>query len=293
VRAFFIAAGWSERGYLHAAVTRCQLRFRNTRSFSAAKGARHPLKLLQGKIPLGESMGSRIWMSGVALAALLAPAPVYAQRYAQAPAYNWSGFYIGATGGGGSVNHRWQDVGDSSGNPWFDGTTQNFGGSGGVIGGYAGYNWQIGNLLAGVETDYTYTFSARRKDWPGFVASGYPVIDSGGLPQWTLRGRLGFAFNQVLIYATGGLAIGNPETRNLFDDGSSTAYDFHRARYGYVVGGGIEYMMTRNWIVRAEGLFSDFGTQSLTSPLGGFPSGKTMRVRTTQSQGRVGLGYRF
>ena len=82
-----------------------------------------------------------------AMAADLSVAPLYKAPPATAPAYDWSGFYAGVNGGGG-----W-------GHSWWNANATGFPVSGGQVGGTAGYNWQLGGVVLGVEGDL---------DWSGF-----------------------------------------------------------------------------------------------------------------------------
>jgi outer membrane immunogenic protein len=98
-------------------------------------------------------------------------------------AYSWAGPYVGA-----NLGYAWGDVTNSIASP------------SGVIGGVqAGYNWQFGQWVVGLEGDIqgsgaSDTFAAWKFSNPWFG---------------TLRGRGGFAMNNILIYGTGGLAFGN------------------------------------------------------------------------------------
>ena len=122
-----------------------------------------------------------------------AAADLAARPYTKAPAAaiainNWSGFYLGAMGGYAQEN--------SSG----IGTL-----SGGFAGGTAGYNWQMGNIVLGVEADAAWADIGARVGNPALSALETRIRDMG-----TVRGRVGYAFDQVLIYGTGG--YGGPTT---------------------------------------------------------------------------------
>jgi outer membrane immunogenic protein len=79
----------------------------------------------------------------------------------------------------------------------------------------------------------------------------------------TIRPRLGFAVGSALFYATDGLAVTNEKVSqsNMVDSlGTVLAPSISETRFGWTVGGGIEYMLTPNWTIRAEYLHLDFGT---------------------------------
>lgn len=146
----------------------------------------------------------------------LAPAPY--------TAFSWGGLYLGA-----NLGYQWGSVSNSGGSP-----------SGVLGGGQVGYNWQFGQMVLGVETD--------------LQASG--ADDSIGLftfsNNWfgTLRGRAGFAMNNILFYGTGGLAYG--DTKVQFAGLTET-----RTHAGWAVGAGMEIGLTPNWSAKVEYLFID------------------------------------
>ena len=111
-----------------------------------------------------------------------------ARTYTKAPApvaiNSWAGFYIGAMGGYAQENTS--DVGALSG---------------GFAGGTVGYNWQSGNLVLGVEADAAWTDIGATVGIVGLASASDKIRDMG-----TVRGRIGYAFDQVLVYGTGGYA---------------------------------------------------------------------------------------
>ena len=116
-----------------------------------------------------------------------APAPVYV------PIYNWTGFYIGVNGGGGFGSSNWDSTGSRDV-------------SGGLIGGTIGYNYQFGQVVAGIEGDV---------DWSGINGttnnSCPPGCKTSNTWLATVRGRLGYAADRFMPFITGGAAFGNIE----------------------------------------------------------------------------------
>lgn len=207
---------------------------------------------------LGASLAALTLGTGVAGAADIYAAPPPPQVvYNPAPAFTWTGGYLG-----GVLGYGWGSANVKSG-PKFD--------ADGVTGGvYGGYNFQpSGNFVFGFETDILASGMSGKKggvrvdnDWNG-----------------TIRARAGFAVDRFLVYGTGGLALGNVETKIPGSKDTSL-------RTGYTVGGGIETALTDTIIGRVEYRYTDLGSYKYkTSP-------KT-NVDFTSSQVMVGLGVKF
>jgi outer membrane immunogenic protein len=173
-----------------------------------------------------------------------APAPAYA-------AYNWMGPYIGA------------NLGYLSGEVTRDGSEP----SGGVLGGQAGYNWQSGQFVLGVETDLQWSNADDVAGARKFSSSWFG----------TTRGRVGYAMNNVLAYGTGGLAYGDLEL-------ATAGLSESRVQFGWALGVGAEIGLVPNWTARVEYLYFDLANK---------------RYFTGNSHGleasvlRAGVNYRF
>jgi outer membrane immunogenic protein len=156
-------------------------------------------------------------------------------QYAPPPppvAYRWMGPYFGANAG-----YLWGSVDNNPAKP------------SGVAGGIqAGYNWQSGNFVFGGEADINIsnaddTFAPWKFSNPWFG---------------TVRARAGLAaWNNVLVYATGGLAFGGleAERNGLTED---------RSHLGWTIGGGAEFALNQNWSVKAEYLYLSFADRAYT-----------------------------
>jgi outer membrane immunogenic protein len=115
----------------------------------------------------------------------------------------------------------------------------------------------------------------------------------------TIRGRLGFAFNNVLVYGTGGFAFGGVKN-NLVDvlfvpPGGTVTMQRDTTETGYVVGGGIEYLIAPRWSLKAEYQYIYLGSYKLSSPEMP-PSGfifSTNKIDNTFNTVRVGINYHF
>jgi len=197
-----------------------------------------------------------------------AAADLAARPYTKAPAAaiainNWTGFYIGAMGGYAQEN--------SSG----IGTL-----SGGFAGGTVGYNWQAGNLVFGLEADGAWADVGTTLGVPGLASLDYTIRAMG-----TVRGRIGYAFDQVLLYGTGGYAWSDNRLTATLGPLSVSDSQFHS---GWTVGAGVEVMFAPKWSVKAEYLYRSLEGKTYFSDIAPFPVG-TINLNSVQ----VGVNYHF
>jgi outer membrane immunogenic protein len=199
------------------------------------------------------AVAAAILMAGVAANAAdlpRGPAPYYSPV---SPAgYNWAGFYAGL-----NLGYEWGKVSNTSGNP-----------SGVAGGGQFGYNWQNGNFVFGAETDIQLssaddTFAPWKFSNPWFG---------------TLRGRIGYAMNNILFYGTGGLAYGDLK-------GELNSLDETKTEFGWTLGAGMEVGLTPNWSAKVEYLYMDLGSRTFS--ITGTDNGLSASVL------RLGVNYHF
>ena len=187
--------------------------------------------------------------------------PVKAPAYVAA--YNWTGLYAGINGGGGFGRWNWSTLGTD------------FNTSGGMVGGTLGYNWQMGQTVFGLEGDL---------DWSnvkGSTACGGFSCETRNNWLGTFRGRIGYAFNRVMPYVTGGLAVGNVKASSALGSSDET-------RAGWTLGGGIEANIVGPWSAKIEYLYADLGkTDCAACVVGGTD------VSFHANIVRAGLNYRF
>ncbi len=174
---------------------------------------------------------------GTAMAADL-PAPEVPMIAAAPVVWSWTGFYAGLFIGGGFNG----DIDGHHGKKSTDDLSGVFGG------GYVGYNWQMDSFLLGLETDAGFTGwdtdqgKGKHKGWKGEVG----VIGS-------VRGRVGFAWDRFLLYGTGGFAYANLDiNKNKNNDNFLT---------GWTAGGGVEFAVTDNVLVKLEYLYYNVGDE--------------------------------
>ncbi|MGH6810956.1 MAG: outer membrane protein [Methylocella sp.] len=222
-----------------------------------------------------------------AFAADLGVAPL-----APLPVFTWTGFELGAQVGGGagrtSVNQttfRGFNVSDSYG-------------SSGVFGGvHVGFNYQLmGPLVVGVQGEYNFAGITGSGSAPPLNFASTSIREFG-----SADARLGVAFNRLLIYAIGGFAYGDIRSQIQLAGLSPGAINFFAVnRYGFDVGGGLEYNFYGNWTARAEYRYYDWGTRGFNtagfgSPVNGLIVFATPNhtSRETMQTGRIGLTYKF
>jgi len=228
-----------------------------------------------------------------------------------APAlYSWTGFYAGVNLGGGWVKTDDSDTFSAAigGGGTFLATPTTSASYSGVVGGaQVGYNWQTGHLVFGIEADIDGSSASGNTSTgcgvAGCTTTGTPAVDAFG----TLRGRVGYAQDNWLFYATGGFAWQHI-TNTVADTaagGTATVFSTSTTQGGYVVGLGAETAFAPHWTAGIEYLYIDTGTFTLFNgavPAGvlgvlGAPAGTTAtfndqeRVQTNIVRAR--LNYRF
>ena len=220
-----------------------------------------------------------------------APPPVYVPP---APIFTWTGFYLG-----GQVGYAWARDNGSINNPApgipglpssiFLPFTVNLNG---VIGGaHAGYNLQINQWVVGVEGSVDGTSLSKTQLVGAFPPFFQGLVDPKATVQGSIRGRLGIAFDRVLIYATGGAAFANfTVAYNTLPLGGVD--QITSTRTGWTVGGGLEYAVTNNWSIRGEYRYSDFGSRNDFSAVALFPN-SFVRHHLTENQVQAGFSYKF
>lgn len=270
------------------------------------------------------------WMMGAAAAALTVagavaaqaadlptkkgppPAPVYVP-----PPFTWTGFYVGANIGG-----AW-NTGNTKLNAYFPASgiyyANYFGnslgsGASGVIGGaQAGYNYQSGAAVFGLETDFDWTGLSKTKTLLGtpfttpfaatdaFTTSGKAQLDWLG----TTRLRVGFVAtpdNRLMVYGTGGLAYGGVKgTYSIYDYSNVLSWGGSKTtdRFGWTIGAGAEYAVTNNITIKGEYLYYSLGSANTTiSPLSYsvfMPASSWISAKTTYEGSifRAGVNYKF
>jgi outer membrane immunogenic protein len=230
-------------------------------------------------------------LSVIGVAALLLAAPltganaadmaVKAPPAAPVSAYNWTGLYVGLEGGydwGSSVQFFTNGGG---------GTTNRYNIRGGEGGGTLGYNWQIQQWVLGVETDFSDSHINGTTGTTATYGCGTvcaTTVDDFG----TLRGRLGYAWNNVLLYGTGGWAYGSIKSN--LNGGLVT-----NQRGGWTAGAGAEYGFAPHWSAKLEWLYLEFRAFQWTNATNvNFAcTGLNCQTDAKFNVIRLGVNYRF
>jgi outer membrane immunogenic protein len=209
---------------------------------------------------------------------------------AVAAVYNWSGFYIGGHVGGLRGDKDWAFV-ENSGGPNIPPILTSHNVSGLIAGGQVGFNWQSGNFVFGVEGEGSWTNADGARACPDPEANCITDV------RWlaSITGRLGYAWNNVLLYAKGGWAWAGDRYFVRFpgfpgDDEQSG----NQTHNGWTVGGGIEFGVTPNWSIKGEYMFADLGdrTFNFTRISDGAFIERT-RVEQQIHTFKIGVNYRF
>jgi outer membrane immunogenic protein len=245
----------------------------------------------------------------VSAADLLRKAPAYTPP---PPHFSWTGFYAGLNAGG-----HWakDDVTTAASVPnfgalgaaGFDAGAAGTNEPSGFIGGLQlGYNWQINNFVLGWEGDVNGLTGkeARSVRYPGPAPAANDtfttIVESNFLA--TVRGRVGLAFDRMLVYATGGLAVGNiktTDTATVFGGTVLETTSDTTTRTGWTVGGGLEYAFAPNWSAKVEYLYVDLGSFDTSIPcVAGCAAGVgspdiIVHHKWTDNVVRLGINYRF
>jgi len=179
-------------------------------------------------------------------------------------AYNWTGAYMGV------------NIGGAFGK--FNGSSDNLTGVTG--GGQIGYNWQASGSpwVFGLEADISGSSQGRVET--NLTATAHETLSYFG----TARGRLGYAFDRSMIYATGGLAY-----QNLNVDAISPGFaaSSNSTNVGYAVGGGVEWALWDRWTAKAEYVYLNTDSTGVTTPVAHFAG------RVENNVVRSGLNYHF
>lgn len=237
-------------------------------------------------------------LTAVAVAAADLPARVVPPSAAPVPIFSWTGFYVGAYGGG-SFGGKVESNGPGgriTGKP-----------SGLAAGGLAGYNLQFARAVIGIEGDAGYTDEGDTVN--GRAPAGNGLFKAGDPRRFKdqadfvgrVRGRVGYAignygFGEMMLFAAGGGSFLS-DKQTLTDNTTKRTVGASKTRTGFNIGGGLEVAVTPSILARAEYIYDDYGkdTYGLT-PQGGGAGGTVLQnrsVKINDSTVRAALEYKF
>ena len=201
----------------------------------------------------------------------------------------WTGFYLGAFAGLGIAETKATDIEDTD---FGLGVTETLTQDGAILGATIGYNMRYDNWVFGPEIEFGYSDNDELK----FVEDDSAILTEYGFYS-VLGGRLGYASDRALIYAKAGLAIADINSRagdfdgdsdtgpDGFDGGASAFGD--EIRYGFAIGGGLEYAISNSVSLKAEYLYMDFGQETLNGTDGDTP----FTFDDTMQTVKLGISY--
>lgn len=219
------------------------------------------------------------------------------------PPYNWSGFYAGVSAPGA----LWGETAWSFGNNGAR-TANNYSG---LLAGGGGYNYQMGALVVGGQVEWDWTNARGGESFSGGNSFSCPANSLIDVPLnvfpfgrlagrvsancetrmssiFTATGRMGYAFDRLLLYGQAGLTVGEVTAKivsNSFFPGGTLASAGNTA-IGWTGGAGLEFGLTQNISAKAEYLFFDLGSST-------YNLGVPVAINRNGNIGRIGLNYRF
>jgi outer membrane immunogenic protein len=209
------------------------------------------------------------------------PARTYTKAPMLAPIYDWSGFYIGINGGGGTSHKCWD----------FDGSPEGcHDATGGTFGGQIGYRWQTASWVFGVEAQGNWADLTGDNVSQLFPADrNHTKIDAFGL----FTGQVGYTFNNVLLYAKGGAAVTDDKYTVFGNPGGFSLATASETRWGGVIGAGFEYGFAPNWSAGLEydHLFMGSNNNTLVTPVGALFNAENIKQNVDLFTARI--NYRF
>jgi outer membrane autotransporter protein len=219
--------------------------------------------------------------------------------------YNWTGWYVGGFGGADYGHSQWAvPAAGFVSRPQI---------AGALVGGDAGYNYQVGSWVLGVEGDIAWTNASGTAPCTSLSPNGPPVApffntNCRDTADWigTVTGRLGLAWGHTLHYVKAGVAFDHETFSAICNlgplNGTASTVGINCAnpagvllnqisasdnRTGWTAGYGVEFGLTPNWSAKGELAYMDFGTKNMTAT-----DGTLINAGFRMTQGKVGLNYR-
>jgi outer membrane immunogenic protein len=249
-----------------------------------------PERIAMKKLLLGTIGLLALGIAAPAVAADL-PARTYSKAPAMIPAfYDWSGLYLGINGGWGTSHKCW-DLANNAGvivSPTLPEGCHNA--SGGTAGGQIGYRWQASSWVFGIEA---------QGNWADFKGSNVNLVlpalrDRSKIEAFGLfTGSVGYAWNNVLVYAKGGGGVVSDKYSTTTIATGVIADRATETRWGGAVGAGLEYSFAQSWSLGVEYDHMFMGTRNVSAitPAGVFSA--TDRIRQDVDLVTARINYRW
>lgn len=207
-----------------------------------------------------------------------------------APAFSWTGVYVGASVGHSSVESTWN--GPAGAGEFGGADTDALHSKSATYGGQIGYNYQVTHgLLVGLEASLHGTDQSAANSYTG--GEGY--TGATGIAHRTKFGgdvsaRFGVTFDRVLAYGKAGIGFAHYDYSGM--DNAAVTYEASTTRSGVLVGGGLEYAIARHWSIKAEYNHLGFTTKTVTLTSSG-GANITVPIGGTDNMVFFGVNYRF
>jgi len=209
--------------------------------------------------------------------------------------FSWTGFYAGVQAG-----YGWGQENDN-----FDSVTgfpfDHFNVNGAFGGAHVGYDQQFNTFVVGVVADVADISGSKTASIPAGPGTLVGSLSQSNTWQSSLRLRAGVAFDRLLIYATGGLAIADDHESNSISWNSGAIHNVLTqgsqtdTLYGWTIGGGAEYAITDHWLASAELRYADFdnGNFWTTGRRGRGSNTEIFHAGFDETLAQVGVSYKF
>lgn len=226
-----------------------------------------------------ETMARKVLAAALVVApALFFTSPAVAKGHGS---LDWTGFYVGLQLGGG-----WSQIQESAQN---GALSANQSGSGVFGGAHAGYDWERGRFVLGLEGDFSGT------SIDGHTVCPQPTLSCQHEINWvaTVRPRAGVLVlgNRMLLYATGGVAFANIDYKETnVTTGQLYGTGYSKTHTGWTCGAGAEYLVAPNISVRVQFLHDEFG-EVTTAP--NTLSANAVHINPSLNEIDAGFSYRF
>jgi outer membrane immunogenic protein len=198
---------------------------------------------------------------------------------------SWNGGYVGLNAGLAGASDAIASTGTGFISVSGSGTMAAFGGTGGLL---AGYNWQVGGLVYGIEGDVSYFGVHGTQD---MTATDFTFVTEHDSFQtsWlaTLRGRFGYTFGNSLFYFTAGGALGDHKYNGVIQTFGIANPSGSVIKGGWTVGLGYEWMFAPNWTTKVEYLVAGLGTETFSG------NQVSVNARLIEDTVRLGVNYKF